>query len=372
MLGKYLCSLKFSGNARRDSAGEEEEEEASTTYELPYQLPGVPPLKVELTSPSFTPLISALAACTWVPASLGVFDNNVPVEAFTLLDMILSRNPHSKEVCSLLLNVVPDFGFFTHACELLEEVERDHFGSTIINFLTDALGELPTPILPIVATPQFLNRCLKVLWRQRPYMDICVSVLRMLSFILALSPGGEGGDLLLSQRWRFPEEAKQTVPSAHIVTLLQLLYDSMAEYNSGTQQLFKQQNELRWFWANRRDKLPRGMKPPDAAGSLRVPPSSAAEPKVFSAWKKALGWSTRDTRPKVSPLASMETMRLSCSNPKCTRAVLSREAKEFKRCSRCRKARYCGPECQKAHWKEHKAHCTPPSSGAGADKKRDS
>ncbi|KAI9005744.1 hypothetical protein DFJ74DRAFT_712777 [Hyaloraphidium curvatum] len=32
---------------------------------------------------------------------------------------------------------------------------------------------------------------------------------------------------------------------------------------------------------------------------------------------------------------------------------------KLKRCSRCGVARYCGPQCQRAAWKEHKDKCTP-------------
>lgn len=39
-----------------------------------------------------------------------------------------------------------------------------------------------------------------------------------------------------------------------------------------------------------------------------------------------------------------------CSNPDCgNRGV--------KHCSKCRRARYCGKECQKSHWKQHKKSC---------------
>ena len=33
---------------------------------------------------------------------------------------------------------------------------------------------------------------------------------------------------------------------------------------------------------------------------------------------------------------------------------------KFKRCSRCLQASYCGAECQKADWKNHKKDCAPP------------
>jgi hypothetical protein len=39
-----------------------------------------------------------------------------------------------------------------------------------------------------------------------------------------------------------------------------------------------------------------------------------------------------------------------CSNPECGGIGP-------KRCSRCKQVRYCGRECQLAHWKAHKADC---------------
>ena len=27
-------------------------------------------------------------------------------------------------------------------------------------------------------------------------------------------------------------------------------------------------------------------------------------------------------------------------------------------CSRCKRVRYCGPQCQRAHWRAHKARCS--------------
>jgi hypothetical protein len=39
-----------------------------------------------------------------------------------------------------------------------------------------------------------------------------------------------------------------------------------------------------------------------------------------------------------------------CSNPACNAVGL-------KRCQHCKQARYCGRECQTAHWKAHKVDC---------------
>jgi ankyrin repeat protein len=41
-----------------------------------------------------------------------------------------------------------------------------------------------------------------------------------------------------------------------------------------------------------------------------------------------------------------------CSNPGCSGAGL-------KKCTGCKKVRYCGQACQLAHWKAHKAACSP-------------
>ena len=34
----------------------------------------------------------------------------------------------------------------------------------------------------------------------------------------------------------------------------------------------------------------------------------------------------------------------------------------YKKCSRCKQARYCSVSCQKAHWKTHKLECKPPAA----------
>jgi ankyrin repeat protein len=42
--------------------------------------------------------------------------------------------------------------------------------------------------------------------------------------------------------------------------------------------------------------------------------------------------------------------KMHCSNPGCSGAGL-------KKCTGCKQARYCGQQCQLAHWPAHKADC---------------
>ncbi|CAE6505040.1 unnamed protein product [Rhizoctonia solani] len=44
------------------------------------------------------------------------------------------------------------------------------------------------------------------------------------------------------------------------------------------------------------------------------------------------------------------------------------EQSNLSACSGCRNAWYCGPECQKAHWKFHRLHCLHPSKLTSADR----
>jgi len=44
-----------------------------------------------------------------------------------------------------------------------------------------------------------------------------------------------------------------------------------------------------------------------------------------------------------------------------TCAKCGKSGSDFRRCSRCKEARYCGVECQKTHWPTHKADCKPAS-----------
>jgi hypothetical protein len=56
---------------------------------------------------------------------------------------------------------------------------------------------------------------------------------------------------------------------------------------------------------------------------------------------------------------SFETFKSTCAQ-----CGISEEGVSFKKCSRCLVVRYCGPECQKAHWKSHKASCIPANQKA--------
>ncbi|KAK0486653.1 hypothetical protein EDD18DRAFT_1360662 [Armillaria luteobubalina] len=40
-------------------------------------------------------------------------------------------------------------------------------------------------------------------------------------------------------------------------------------------------------------------------------------------------------------------------------AACEKRDMRLQKCSRCKKVSYCGPECQKAHWKKHKPVCVP-------------
>ncbi|KAI9032965.1 hypothetical protein DFJ74DRAFT_650329 [Hyaloraphidium curvatum] len=46
-----------------------------------------------------------------------------------------------------------------------------------------------------------------------------------------------------------------------------------------------------------------------------------------------------------------------CWNPTCVRQGKGDDAGKYKRCSRCRAARYCSVECQKEDWPRHKVDC---------------
>jgi hypothetical protein len=47
-----------------------------------------------------------------------------------------------------------------------------------------------------------------------------------------------------------------------------------------------------------------------------------------------------------------------CFNAACTSKKASSSKPQLQRCSACRLAVYCSAECQKAHWPQHRPHCT--------------
>ena len=76
-----------------------------------------------------------------------------------------------------------------------------------------------------------------------------------------------------------------------------------------------------------------------------------------SAWGVQEGSDSSCTAADISRSAnafSEQTLYLEakthCSRPGCSGAGLNK-------CTGCRKARYCGQECQLAHWKAHKSDC---------------
>lgn len=52
---------------------------------------------------------------------------------------------------------------------------------------------------------------------------------------------------------------------------------------------------------------------------------------------------------------SLQTLSLKASCSHCRN-----ENQTLKKCAICKEASYCGVECQRADWKEHKKTCTPP------------
>ena len=58
-----------------------------------------------------------------------------------------------------------------------------------------------------------------------------------------------------------------------------------------------------------------------------------------------------DAKPKKITASIEQVVRLDSSCAKCG------GIKNLMQCGRCKKVKYCSPDCQKAHWKEHKAAC---------------
>jgi len=62
--------------------------------------------------------------------------------------------------------------------------------------------------------------------------------------------------------------------------------------------------------------------------------------------------------PDASPTAAAPPSPDRCTHCGASAADLARDDRKLRRCSRCQRVRYCGRECQRAHWRAgHKAEC---------------
>ena len=62
--------------------------------------------------------------------------------------------------------------------------------------------------------------------------------------------------------------------------------------------------------------------------------------------------------PDASPTAAAPPSPDRCTHCGAWAADLAREDRKLRKCSRCQRVRYCGRECQRAHWRAgHKAEC---------------
>ncbi len=120
--------------------------------------------------------------------------------------------------------------------------------------------------------------------------------------------------------------------------------------------------------AEREMELPgdllRDLRLPDGSGSGGEPPPwpSTATPAAAGAGDLPpplalpAGWARGAALPRLRV----------CGGPRCCNfASESEGALTFKQCGGCRAVRYCGAECQRAHWREgHKAECKALAAGA--------
>jgi hypothetical protein len=83
--------------------------------------------------------------------------------------------------------------------------------------------------------------------------------------------------------------------------------------------------------------------------------NARAEGSVYSTSHRPVGGSASFT-------VSVEPPTRRCYNPSCPLRGAGAAAAELSHCSRCRKVMYCGKECQRAHWSEHKRYCVPQAS----------
>jgi len=91
-------------------------------------------------------------------------------------------------------------------------------------------------------------------------------------------------------------------------------------------------------------------------GSLTVPVMAAAEDEEPMAFDTALAVSWANLFALLGQSAAVDSRCAQCS----------KQAAEFKRCTRCKQVSYCGVACQNADWKRHKKTCALPVQDVAA------
>jgi hypothetical protein len=92
---------------------------------------------------------------------------------------------------------------------------------------------------------------------------------------------------------------------------------------------------------------PQDLDQPESAAVAHLPVPSATTPAALDPADPAASTASRSRRV--------------CANPACLlKTDASAAAPKLKQCSRCETVRYCGADCQKAHWRSgHKQACVP-------------
>jgi TPR repeat protein len=94
--------------------------------------------------------------------------------------------------------------------------------------------------------------------------------------------------------------------------------------------------------------------PFDLAESVRLTRLAAAQGEVAAAeclWRLAAALGDGVARQALAELSSARAYVAAC----CTGCGATRG--KLKTCAKCKVARFCGPECVRKAWAEHKPHC---------------
>lgn len=125
------------------------------------------------------------------------------------------------------------------------------------------------------------------------------------------------------------------------------------------------------FWLSNTAVLARADSLGSSAADIaaRFPEDTALSAALFARGQQALGLQRRLFPPRPASQYETEAHSLQSQFLKCGAvATVPRVPQQcsalgcagygLSSCARCRVAAYCGPTCQKAHWREHKAACT--------------